>query len=103
MKMKKTTNEKPVFATKGMKVSNVRRLSDTVVGFSLLGNGLGLYNLKVVDGSKGMFVATPQTKAKNGEWYNQYAVYLSKEDEKKIIEKVLAMLPEDDEDEEDEE
>ena len=101
--MKKTVKEvesKPVFSIKGMRVANVRKLSETIIAFSLLGNGLGLYNLKVVNGTKGKFIATPQTKGKkNGEWFNQYAVYLSEEDEQKIIAKVEALVPEDDEEE----
>ena len=91
--------DKPNFDIKGMKVSNVRKLSETVVAFSLLGNGLGLYNLKIVDGAKGKFVAVPQTKGKDGEWYNQYAVYISEDDQRKIIEKVESMIEEADEDE----
>ena len=99
---KKTTKEKkPFFSIEGMKVANVRRLSDQVVAFSLLGEGLGLYNLKVIDGAKGRFVAAPQTKGSEGKWYNQYAVYLSEKDQKKIIKKVdEALDEEDDEDEE---
>lgn len=99
---KKTTTEKPTFSIKGMKLGNVRKLSDKVIAFSLLGNGLGLYNLKVVSGAKGNFIATPQTKASNGEWYNQYAVYFSDEDQKKIIKSVKAKLKEEEEDEEEE-
>lgn len=94
---KSKEEKKPDFNLKGMKVSNVRRLSDTVIAFSLLGNGLGLYNLKVVDGAKGKFVAVPQTKGADGKWYNQYAVYLSDDDQKKVIKKVEESLASDDE------
>ena len=98
MSKKVKKNDKPNFVITGMKVSNVRKLSNTVTAFSLLGNGLGLYNLKVVNGAKGKFVAVPQTKGKDGEWYNQYAVYISEEDQAKIIKKVESMVEEDDED-----
>ena len=94
---KSKEEKKPYFNLKGMKVSNVRRLSDTVIAFSLLGNGLGLYNLKVVDGEKGKFVAVPQTKGNDGKWYNQYAVYLSDDYQKKVIKKVEEALDEGDE------
>ena len=63
-------SEKPIFKAEGMKVANVRRLSDTVVAFSLLGAGLGLYGLKVIDGSKGKFIATPSQKGKDGKYYD---------------------------------
>ena len=89
-----TKNEKPNFNIKGMKVSNVRRLSDTVICFSLLGNGLGLYNLRIVNGSKGKFIGSPQTKGKDGSWYDQYAVYFAEDDAKKIIAAVEGKLQE---------
>lgn len=98
---KKTEEKKPDFNIKGMKVANVRQLSDTVIAFSLLGNGLGLYNLKVVDGAKGRFIVVPQTKGKDGAWYNQYAVYLSDDDQKKIIKKVLEALHSDEDEDDD--
>lgn len=91
---KKNEEKKPDFNISGMRVSNVRKLSETVTAFSLLGNGLGLYNLKVVDGSKGKFIATPQTKGKDGSWYDQYAVYFAEEDQAKIIKKVESMIEE---------
>lgn len=100
MSKKAKKAEKPNFEITGMKVSNVRKLSETVTAFSLLGKGLGLYNLKVVNGAKGKFVAVPQTKGKDGEWYNQYAVYISDDDQAKIIKKVESMI--EDEDDEDE-
>ena len=98
---KKTEEKKTDFNIKGMKVANVRQLSDTVIAFSLLGNGLGLYNLKVVDGAKGRFIVVPQTKGKDGAWYNQYAVYLSDDDQKKIIKKVLEALHSDEDEDDD--
>lgn len=94
---KSKEEKKPDFNLKGMKVTNVKRLSDTVIAFSLKGNGLGLYNLKVVDGARGKFVAVPQTKGKDGKWYDQYAVYLSDDDQKKVIKKVEESLDEGDE------
>ena len=93
MAKKETKQEQPVFAIKGMKVANVRRISEKVVAFSLLGNGLGLYNLKVIDGKKGKFVAAPQEKGKDDKYYNVYAVYFSEDDEQQIIEAVMKKCP----------
>lgn len=88
--------EKVNFSIKGMTVSNVRRLADNVIAFSLLGNGLGLYNMRVVNTEKhGEFVATPQQKGSDGNYYSLYAVYLDEADEAKIIKKVKSMLPDD--------
>ena len=91
--MAKKSDEKKNFILSGMTVANVRRLSEKVVAFSLLGNGLGLYNLRVVDGQKGNLVAAPQEKGKDGKYYNVYALYLTKEDEAKVINKVLETAP----------
>ena len=90
--MAKKSDEKKNFILSGMTVANVRRLSEKVVAFSLLGNGLGLYNLRVVDGQKGSFVAAPREKGKDGKYYNVYALYLSPEDEKKVIKKGKAPI-----------
>lgn len=98
---KKQNQEREFFAINGMKVSNVRKIPGTsVISFSLLGHGLGLYNLKIVKGSNGEFIAAPSSKGKDGNYYAQYAVYLSEEDQKKVIGVVKSKLP-DDEDEPD--
>ena len=96
---KKAETTKEYFEIKGMAIGNVRRLSDSVVAFTLAGKGLGLYNMRVVDGKKGKFVATPQIKGKDDEYYVQYAVYLTDEDQKKIIAAVEKMLPDEPEEE----
>lgn len=95
MATKKAADEekKVYFDISGMMVANVRQLSDKVVAFSLLGKGLGLYNLRIVAGKNGNFVASPQSKGKDGEYYSVYAVYLTEDDQKKIIKAVLAKLP----------
>lgn len=82
------------FSIKGMKVSNVRKIPGTeVITFSLLGNGLGLYNLRVVNTAGDQFIAAPQSKGKDGKYYGQYAVYLSKEDEDRVLAAVIKKLP----------
>lgn len=91
--MASKNSDKKNFSLTGMSIANVRRLSEKVVAFSLLGNGLGLYNLRVVTGDKGPFVATPQEKGRDDKYYNKYALYLSKEDEKKVVKKVLDSVP----------
>ena len=91
--MAKTNNtERTYLNIKGMKVQNVRRLGK-VLAFTLTGNGLGLYNMRLVNGKNGYFVAPPQVKGNDNNWYNQYAVYLEAEDEEKIIKRVLELVP----------
>lgn len=93
----------PNFNVKGMKITSVRKVGRAgVVFFSLVGNGLGLYNLRIVKGSYGDFIAAPQSKGNDDKYYNQYAVYFSPEDEKRIIKAVLEKIPAENERESDE-
>lgn len=88
--------EKTYVNIKGMKVTNVRKLGDKgVIVFSLNGNGLGLYNLRVVPSSRGDFISTPQSKGTDGKYYAQYQVYFSTEDEARVIKAVKEKLPKD--------
>lgn len=87
-KKKTEEKEKTYFNIEGMTVTNCRVLSENVLAFTLTGKGLGLYNLRVVDSKNGKFIGAPQSKGKDGNWYNQYALYLSDEDQKKIIAEV---------------
>ena len=98
MAKKAEKKEKTYLNITGMTIGNVRRLSKTVIAFSLLGNGLGLYNMRIVDGRNGKFVAAPQEKGKDGEYYNVYSVYLSDDDQKRIIEAATKKLPAEDDD-----
>lgn len=92
--------EKSYLNIKGMKVANVRKLGDKgVIVFSLNGNGLGLYNLRIVPSAKGDFISTPQQQGKDGKYYAQYQVYLSKEDEGRVIMAVKAKLPKEEQEE----
>ncbi len=90
-------NKKEYLSIKGMKVSNVRRIPGTeVITFSLNGNGLGLYNLRIVTGgAAGKFISPPSQKGKDGKYYNLYALYLSPEDEERVMKAVIDKLPAD--------
>ena len=95
MAAKNEKQEKAYFSIKGMRASNIRRLGKSgVIAFSLLGNGLGLYNLRIVKGKNGNeFIASPQQKGKDGQYYDDYAVYFSDEDAAKIIKAVKENAP----------
>lgn len=73
----------------GATVTNARVIADTCITFTLKCKGFALYNLKLCKGRDGYFIAPPSTKGKDGKYYNQYAVYLSQEDEQRMIEDVL--------------
>lgn len=73
----------------GATVTNARVIGDTCITFTLKCQGFSLYNMKLCVGRDGYFIAPPSTKGKDGTYYSQYAVYLSLEDEQRMIEDVL--------------
>lgn len=70
-------------------IRNVRYLSNTSIGFNLELPGLVLYNLRVVDGKNGMFLGMPSEKGSDGNYYPKYRLYLTEEDSKALIDKVV--------------
>lgn len=73
----------------GATVTNARVIGETCITFTLKCQGLALYNMKLCEGKDGYFIASPSTKGQDGKYYNQYAIYLSREDEQHMIEDVL--------------
>lgn len=75
-------------------VTNVRQISDSCIVFTLRCKGFAFYSMRVVerksDGEP--FIAVPQNKGKDGNYYNQYAIYLSEADQKALIDKVFAIV-----------
>lgn len=76
-------------------IENVRALSTNVASFTLRMEGISLYGMKVVESEKGMFVVPAQSKGNNGKYYNNYAIFLSKEDSELIIDQVCKLLNDD--------
>ena len=70
-------------------VQNARVVTDDLITFTLKCHGFSLYNMKLVNGKNGYFITPPSVKSSNGAYYNQYAIYLSEEDEKNLIDSVL--------------
>ena len=89
----KNTNKEalPKFPLKemGYTIRNTRYISNTCIGFSLDIKGLVLYNLRVVDGRNGLFLAMPSDKGSDGNYYPKYNLYLTEEDSKALIDKVV--------------
>lgn len=76
-------------------ITNVRVMAENVVIFTLKMPGLSLYNMKVIESTRGdtagqMFLSNGQSKGSDGKYYNNYALYLSDEDRDRIIEAVCA-------------
>lgn len=74
----------------GYSVKNVRVVSDNLVTFTLSCRGFAFYNMRLFEKKEGgYFITVPQDKGTNGVYYNKYALYLSEEDEKALIEYLL--------------
>lgn len=75
-------------------VTNVRKITDSCIGFTLKCKGFSLYGLRAVekrDGS-GWFVSIPATKGRDGKYYNNYGLYLANEDEEAILDTVFNII-----------
>lgn len=83
-------DEKPKLNIKGATVSGCRFLSDNVIAFTLNLPGLALYNMKVIDGKNGAFVAPPQHKSnKSDKWVDVVGVWLDSADEQDVARAVI--------------
>lgn len=77
-------------------VTNVRVVTDTLVTFTMKGTGISLYGMRLIDGKNGMFVAPPQQKGKDGNYYNLYAVYISEDDLDGLFNSIMKQIDGDD-------
>lgn len=79
----------------GWKVTNARRLEFGTY-CTLQMPGLALYNLRIVPGGKKYeaFIAMPDDKGKDGNYYKRFALYLSEEDTEAVIDAVEELLEE---------
>lgn len=77
----KKTTDKPCVTCEGLRnmkavVRNVRQVADNCLTFTLRFAGVDLYGMRLVDGQKGRFITASSTKGKNGNYYENYRVYL---------------------------
>lgn len=96
MGTKKTEENKPVYfdrAENAAMVTNVRKINDKCIGFTLRCKGFSLYNLRaVMNKDDGWFISVPATKGKDGKYYNNYGLYLRYEDQETILDTVFKVL-----------
>lgn len=79
---------KAYLSIKGATVQACHLISDRVCVFTLNVPGATFLNLKVVEGKNGMFIAMPQSKGRDGKYYDLYRVFFSDEDAQRIIDAV---------------
>ena len=85
-----TVNDRPTLNLTGATIQAVYQLSDTCVVFTLNIPGASLREMRMVEKkSGGYFISTPQVKGKDGQYHDRFLVYLSEEDEKRVIKAVL--------------
>lgn len=96
-KAKKTTKkqDKEFIEVTTCAVKDVRVIESKkgdFIPFTLILNGVTIYNCHVASGKNGDFVSFPQTKGKNGQYYNVAYAQLSDDDTKMILDEVQAQL-----------
>ena len=89
--------KKPVYfdmAENVAMVTNVRKINDKCIGFTLRCKGFSLYNLRAVQHNRGegWFISVPATRGKDGNYYNNYGLYLRDEDQEAILDTVFKIL-----------
>ena len=78
-------------------VQNVRVVdgkNGVLVFFTLVINGVTIYNCRVATGKNGDFISFPQYKGSNGTYYNNVYVAISDEDSAKILEEIQKAIDE---------
>lgn len=94
---KKKEEEKKYFDLgeygKDWTVSNCRKL-EWGTFFTLKMEGLQLYNLRVVPAGENYpaFIAMPEDKGKDGDYYKRFSLYLSDEDTEEVLDAVKTEL-----------
>lgn len=94
-KKEQATQERTFIEVREHEVKNVRVVdgrNGDLVFFTLVLNGVTIYNCRVATGKNGDFISFPQYKGSNGEYYNNAYASLSDEDSKKILEDVQAAI-----------
>ena len=81
---------KSYLSIEGATVQGGHLISDRICVFTLNVPGATFLGLKVVDGENGKFIAMPQSKGRDGQYYDLYRVYLSEKDAQRIISAVEA-------------
>lgn len=76
---------KPYLSIKDATVQACHLVSDRICVFTLNIPGAKFLNLKVVAGKNGEFIAMPQRKGRDGQYYDLYSVYFSEQDAQRII------------------
>lgn len=76
----------------GAEARNPRQIGDNCITFTLKCDGFSLYNMRLIEGKSGKRFITPPATKSNGNYYNQYAIYLSDSDEQMLIDTIMQLM-----------
>lgn len=95
---KDNQQERTFIEVRDVEVKNVRVVgtqnNGDLVFFTLVLNGVTIYNCRVATGKNGDFISFPQYKGNDGKWYNIVYVSLSDEDSASILENIQKQIDE---------
>lgn len=91
---KQEQGEREYIEVREVEVKNVRvnGKNGDLVFFTLVLNGVTIYNCRVATGKNGDFISFPQYKGTNGTYYNNVYAALSEEDSAQILEMIQKEL-----------
>lgn len=98
VKVQEKTAEATTGTTYTYTISNVKEVTDTMVSFRMVINGITIYGMKVIKykskktGEEGMMVSFPSRKGSDGKYYNELTFPITKDMSDDIIKKVLEVL-----------
>ena len=98
VKVQDKTVESTTGTTYTYTISNVKEVTDTMVSFRMVINGITIYGMKVIKykskktGEDGMMVSFPSRKGSDGKYYNELTFPMTKDMSDDIIKKVLESL-----------
>lgn len=90
----KKPEKKQESVLKTIEVSRAYAFDNGGVVFDAELNGISIYGLRVVEGSKGDFISFPARQGKDGKYYNHVWVKLTDADTKEIISQIEKKLAE---------
>ena len=88
----KKSEERKTIEVRSVEVSRVRATTNGTVFFTLVLNGVTIYDCRAIEGKNGDFVAFPSEKGKDGKYYSKVYAPLSDEDNAAIIAEVEKQL-----------
>lgn len=95
---KENQQERTFIEVRDVEVKNVRVVgtqnNGDLVFFTLVLNGVTIYNCRVATGKNGDFISFPQYKGSDGKYYNNVYVSLSDEDSASILENIQKQIDE---------